>query len=211
MMIQVPTGTAPLPAPVPTQAPQVPAPTPPVPAGPSPTSIPLPLSPLTPLSSALQSEDEEEGEEDEVEQELTSPDTPAKKKRSRKTAQALQPTCRSTRMKKPLQYLWRIAAGEGTAEGTEIDTIQCVFDPEFDNLIAGAILNVETDPKSYSEARSRSDWPHWKKAMDRELLTLEKAGTWITVPRPPDKNIVGSKWVYRVKRKADGSVDKYKA
>src|SRR5882672_9994973 len=44
----------------------------------------------------------------------------------------------------------RIAAGEGTEEGTEIDTVQCIFDPKFDNLITGAILDVETDPKSYS-------------------------------------------------------------
>ena len=41
--------------------------------------------------------------------------------------------------------------------------------------------------------------------------TLQKAGTWATVPWPRDKNIVGSKWVFRVKRKADGSIDKYKA
>ena len=47
--------------------------------------------------------------------------------------------------------------------------------------------------------------------MDRELTTLERAGTWVTVPRPTDKNIVGSKWVFCIKRKADGSVDKYKA
>ena len=47
--------------------------------------------------------------------------------------------------------------------------------------------------------------------MDRELATLEKAGTWSTVPRLPNKNVVGSKWVFRIKRKADGSVEKYKA
>ena len=47
--------------------------------------------------------------------------------------------------------------------------------------------------------------------MDREMKTLEDAGTWETVPRPTGRNIVGSKWVFRIKRKADGSVDKYKA
>ena len=47
--------------------------------------------------------------------------------------------------------------------------------------------------------------------MDHELATLKKVGTWYDVPRPPDNNIVGSKWVFRVKRKADRSVDKYKA
>jgi hypothetical protein len=41
--------------------------------------------------------------------------------------------------------------------------------------------------------------------------TLEKAGTWNTVSRPPGKNVVGSKWVFHIKRNADGSIDKYKA
>ena len=69
----------------------------------------------------------------------------------------------------------------------------------------------EGDPKSLSEARSRADWLDWKAAMDRELETLEKAGTWRTVSRPEGKNIIGSKWVFRLKRKADGSIDKHKA
>ena len=47
--------------------------------------------------------------------------------------------------------------------------------------------------------------------MDREIVTLEHAETWKTVPRPYGRNIVGSKWVFRIKRNADGSIEKYKA
>jgi hypothetical protein len=46
--------------------------------------------------------------------------------------------------------------------------------------------------------------------MDRKINVLEQAGTWTTVPCPTDKNIVGCKWVFRLKRKANGSVEKYK-
>ena len=74
-----------------------------------------------------------------------------------------------------------------------------------------AIEDVNGDPKTVREARSRSDWPLWKEAMDKEMATLDEAETWHTIPRPQGKNIVGSKWVFRVKRKADGTVDKYKA
>ena len=81
----------------------------------------------------------------------------------------------------------------------------------FDDVIAAALQDAEGDPKSLSEARSRADWSNWKAAMDREMSTLEEAGTWSTVLRPAGKNIVGSKWVFRLKRKADGSIDKYKA
>ena len=47
--------------------------------------------------------------------------------------------------------------------------------------------------------------------MDREMKTLEDAGTWTDVPRPTDKNVVSSKWVFCIKRKSDGTVEKYKA
>jgi len=33
----------------------------------------------------------------------------------------------------------------------------------------------------------------------------------IKLPPPRGKNIIGCKWVYKVKHKADGSIDKYKA
>ena len=47
--------------------------------------------------------------------------------------------------------------------------------------------------------------------MNHEIAMLEKAGTWITIPQPANKNIVGSKWVFQIKCKADGSIKKYKA
>jgi hypothetical protein len=47
--------------------------------------------------------------------------------------------------------------------------------------------------------------------MDHEISSLEQARTWTMVPRPTRKNIVGCKWVFRLKRKVDRSIDKYKA
>jgi Reverse transcriptase (RNA-dependent DNA polymerase) len=47
--------------------------------------------------------------------------------------------------------------------------------------------------------------------MEREIKTLKRMGTWETVLCPEGKNIVGSKWVFQLKCKADGSIDKYKA
>jgi Reverse transcriptase (RNA-dependent DNA polymerase) len=47
--------------------------------------------------------------------------------------------------------------------------------------------------------------------MDCKISSLEQARTWTTVPHPTRKNVVGCKWVFRLKRKVDGSIDKYKA
>ncbi|KAJ9541461.1 hypothetical protein OSB04_027967 [Centaurea solstitialis] len=48
-------------------------------------------------------------------------------------------------------------------------------------------------------------------AMQEELQALAKAQTWDPVPLPPGKRPIGSKWVFKIKTKSDGSVDRYKA
>jgi hypothetical protein len=65
-----------------------------------------------------------------------------------------------------------------------------------------------TEPSSYLEACSSE---HWRQAMNLELDALTKTGTWKIVDLPPNVNPIGSKWVYKVKYKADGSIERYKA
>jgi hypothetical protein len=47
--------------------------------------------------------------------------------------------------------------------------------------------------------------------MDCKISSLEQARMWTTVSYPAGKNVVRWKWVFRLKRKADGSINKYKA
>jgi hypothetical protein len=51
---------------------------------------------------------------------------------------------------------------------------------------------------------------HWKNVMDLEYDALVKNGTWHLVPPMKGRNIVRAKWVYKIKRKQDGSLDRYK-
>ena len=39
----------------------------------------------------------------------------------------------------------------------------------------------------------------WCKAMDEEIGKIEKNKTWTLVPRPVNKNVIGTKWVFRNK------------
>jgi histone deacetylase 1/2 len=64
------------------------------------------------------------------------------------------------------------------------------------------------EPTSISEALSD---PKWKLAMDEEYSALLKNNTWHLVPASRGTNIIDCKWVYKVKRRADGSIDRYKA
>ena len=53
--------------------------------------------------------------------------------------------------------------------------------------------------------------PKWRAAMNLEFDALLKNQTWELIPSYLAQNIVGCKWVFRIKRLTDGSVDWYKA
>jgi hypothetical protein len=52
--------------------------------------------------------------------------------------------------------------------------------------------------------------PHWRRAME-EYAALVANQTWDLVPRPPGTNIVTGKWIWTHKRRADGTLERYKA
>ncbi|KAM1300483.1 hypothetical protein PS1_011811 [Malus domestica] len=64
------------------------------------------------------------------------------------------------------------------------------------------------EPETYHEAVEDNAW---KEAMDAEIETIEKNGTWELVERPADKPVIGVKWVFKTKLNLDGSVQKHKA
>src|SRR3954463_9120770 len=47
--------------------------------------------------------------------------------------------------------------------------------------------------------------------MAEELEAFHKMHTWDLVPLPPGVQLVSCKWIFKIKTKADGSVDRYKA
>uniref|UniRef100_A0A2N9HM41 Reverse transcriptase Ty1/copia-type domain-containing protein n=1 Tax=Fagus sylvatica TaxID=28930 RepID=A0A2N9HM41_FAGSY len=59
--------------------------------------------------------------------------------------------------------------------------------------------------------RKASSDPLWQQAMKEELDALLKTGTWDLVDLPAGKSAIGCKWVYKIKTRSDGTVDRYKA
>ena len=66
------------------------------------------------------------------------------------------------------------------------------------------------EPSNISEAWNGKNSAEWKKAAESEYKSLIDNHTWDLVPPPEDKNVVGSKWVFKVKRKADGTIQRFK-
>ena len=70
-----------------------------------------------------------------------------------------------------------------------------------------AVLSLH-EPHTYREACTN---PLWQQAMTEELQALEKTHTWDLVDLPHGKSAIGCKWVYKIKTKSDGSIERYKA
>ncbi|MCH79609.1 retrovirus-related Pol polyprotein from transposon TNT 1-94 [Trifolium medium] len=69
-------------------------------------------------------------------------------------------------------------------------------------------IDTESEPTSYKIASQNQ---HWVDAMDTELKALHQNRTWIYVDKPAHVTPIGNKWVYKIKHKADGSIERYKA
>jgi hypothetical protein len=69
-------------------------------------------------------------------------------------------------------------------------------------------LLSKIEPKNFTEA---SEDMHWIDAMEEELNKIEKNETWELVPRPTDKNVIGTKWGFRNKLDEYGKVIRNKA
>ncbi|TLX69449.1 hypothetical protein E9993_23005, partial [Labilibacter sediminis] len=92
-------------------------------------------------------------------------------------------------------------------KSTELpDFVYSSYSQEFGSFIAN--VHHLTEPMSFKEAVSD---PLWQTAMAEELTALHQTHTWDLVPLPPGKHKIGCRWVYKIKTKSDGSIERYKA
>ncbi|KAK1619343.1 hypothetical protein QYE76_024860 [Lolium multiflorum] len=77
-----------------------------------------------------------------------------------------------------------------------------------DGTVRYGLLGSSDEPHSLADALAE---PHWKQAMGEEYEVLLNNQTWHLVPSRSNKNVIDCKWVYRIKKRADGTIDRYKA
>jgi hypothetical protein len=76
-----------------------------------------------------------------------------------------------------------------------------------DSTVWYSMLAASDEPRDLHDALSSTNW---KQVMDVEFDALQKNGTWHLVPPKLGSNVIDCIWVYKVKKNADGSIDRYK-
>jgi len=66
-------------------------------------------------------------------------------------------------------------------------------------------------PVSYKQALLTPEKQEWTNAIQSELDSLREKKTWTLVKRDPNQKVIGSKWVFALKRDEQGTVQRYKA
>ena len=84
-------------------------------------------------------------------------------------------------------------------------------DPTLENEDEQANLASGETPRTYQEAMSSQDKAKWADIMKEELDVMKKLGVYELVELPPDRKVIDTKWVYRVKQNVQGETARYKA
>ena len=72
----------------------------------------------------------------------------------------------------------------------------------------GTCLLSEFEPRNTKDS---FDDKSWIEAMNEEIKQIKKNKTWTLVPRSKDKNVIGTKWVFRNKLNEKGKISSNKS
>ena len=100
---------------------------------------------------------------------------------------------------------WDSAIPQGTWNGKDADVDEETNVAGFLHLSMGDELNTVV------EALTGADACKWEQAMKEEMSSLMENKTWAYEQLPARRKAIRCKWVFKIKVKADGSLDKYKA
>ena len=84
-------------------------------------------------------------------------------------------------------------------------------DEAFCFIALHSVVPTSTDEPSLQEAMNSDYAKEWQVAIDQELAGMWEKGVFSDVPMPPDRKPVGTKYVLKIKRNADGTIERFKA
>ena len=90
----------------------------------------------------------------------------------------------------------------GAPEGS---TRQSKKPKSFPSYVALMCDLVDKNPTCFEAAVQKREWVE---AMTEEYQSIMKNDVWEVIPKPEGKSVVYSKWIYKIKHKADRSIEK---
>lgn len=79
-----------------------------------------------------------------------------------------------------------------------------------DDYVTYSVFSESDEPKTIEQALSGPEAHQWRQAMDSEYNSIQKNNTWVLCNLPYGEAVVGSKWIFKKKPAADGTIQ-YKA
>ena len=124
------------------------------------------------------------------------------------------PPRRSQRVSKPPSYLrdfhCNLASSLPTSSTSHYPISQFLssdsLSPQYRNFILSVSSSFE--PQFYHQA---VQFPHWRATMKAELDAREMNNTWTVTSLPTGKHSIGCKWIFKIKYRSDGSIERHKA
>ena len=142
-----------------------------------------------PYKVVVEEEDVTEGNEDVVIEEEESQDITEETEETEPNDEEDTGPRRSSRQVKPPKYL------ENYVMLAEVESIML-------------LLSINDEPATYQEAKR---YTRWTKACKEEIESINRNKTWTLVDKPHGVKIIGLKWIFKVKKNADGTINKFKA
>lgn len=131
------------------------------------------------------------------------------------------PTRHSTRTSKLPQYLQDYVhpytSSCNSAFCAATITLLCIPSTQSPTPVQSVCCHIQSrpsvslppaEPSSYEIA---SQYPEWQQAISKEFAALEANNSWELVHLPHGKKAISCKWVFKVKHRANGSIERYKA
>ena len=101
-----------------------------------------------------------------------------------------------------------LTLSEDTAAGHDLYSMQEALEYAFN---VRALSAHPSEPNQWKDIAGRPDAEQWRKAAADEFQALLDNDTFTPVRLPAGRKAIGCRWVFKLKRKPDGSVDRYKA
>lgn len=79
------------------------------------------------------------------------------------------------------------------------------------DIMAMAMLSIDEEPTSYEDALNSNNAENWLQVMNDEYHSLIQNETWTLVDEPNNQKVIDNKWVFKVKKNPDDSIERFKA